>query len=67
MSWHLSPRGRQHLVLERDRIAKRWRIQRWTLCFQFFELGPVLRRDAHSGADAARRGLAGDANIAVAG
>jgi hypothetical protein len=40
MSWHLSPRGCQHLVLERDRIAKRWRIYRWTLCFQFSNWAP---------------------------
>jgi hypothetical protein len=45
MSWHLSPRGRQHLVLERDRIAKRWRIQRWTPVLPVFELGPELRHD----------------------
>ena len=29
MSEHLSKRGIQHLVLERDRIAERWRSERW--------------------------------------
>jgi putative flavoprotein involved in K+ transport len=36
MSWHLSRRGCEHLVLERARIAERWRTQRWdSLHFQF--------------------------------
>jgi putative flavoprotein involved in K+ transport len=29
MSAHLREKGRSHLVLERDRIAERWRTQRW--------------------------------------
>ena len=29
MSYHLSLRGRTHLVLERHRIAERWRSERW--------------------------------------
>lgn len=29
MSAHLQEKGRSHLVLERDRIAERWRTQRW--------------------------------------
>ncbi|MBH1974260.1 MAG: NAD(P)-binding domain-containing protein, partial [Rhodobacteraceae bacterium] len=29
MSAHLRDKGRSHLVLERDRIAERWRTQRW--------------------------------------
>jgi putative flavoprotein involved in K+ transport len=35
MSYHLSQRGREHLVLERARVAERWRSERWdSLCFQ---------------------------------
>lgn len=43
MSWHLSQRGCEHLVLERARIAERWRTQRWdSLCFQFPNWGLEL-------------------------
>jgi putative flavoprotein involved in K+ transport len=36
VSYHLSQRGREHLVLERARVAERWRTQRWdSLMFQF--------------------------------
>ena len=36
MSYHLSQLGREHLVLERGRIAERWRSERWdSLVFQF--------------------------------
>jgi putative flavoprotein involved in K+ transport len=36
MSYHLKQRGLAHLVLERARIAERWRSQRWDgLMFQF--------------------------------
>ena len=35
MSYHLSQRRREHLVLERRRIAERWRTERWdSLRFQ---------------------------------
>lgn len=35
LSWHLRARGREHLILERGRLAERWRAQRWdSLCFQ---------------------------------
>jgi putative flavoprotein involved in K+ transport len=35
MSYHLSRLGREHLVLERQRIAERWRSERWdSLMFQ---------------------------------
>jgi putative flavoprotein involved in K+ transport len=35
MSYHLSQLGREHLVLERRRIAERWRSERWdSLTFQ---------------------------------
>ena len=36
MSYHLSRLGCEHIVLERARIAERWRTQRWdSLMFQF--------------------------------
>ncbi|WP_454753772.1 NAD(P)-binding domain-containing protein [Cupriavidus necator] len=36
MSYHLGQRGREHLVLERARVAERWRSERWdSLHFQF--------------------------------
>ncbi len=36
MSYHLSQRGRNHIVLERGRVAERWRSERWdSLMFQF--------------------------------
>jgi putative flavoprotein involved in K+ transport len=35
MSHHLSQRGREHIVLERKRVAERWRSERWdSLRFQ---------------------------------
>ena len=35
MSYHLARLGREHLVLERNRIAERWRSERWeSLVFQ---------------------------------
>jgi putative flavoprotein involved in K+ transport len=43
MSWHLSQRRCEHLVLERARIAERWRTQRWdSLYFQFPNWGLEL-------------------------
>lgn len=36
MSYHLKQLGREHVVLERARIAERWRTERWdSLMFQF--------------------------------
>src|SRR5512139_2755032 len=36
MSHHLAQRGREHVLLERARIAERWRSERWdSLYFQF--------------------------------
>ncbi len=36
MSWTLGERGIDHVVLERDRVAERWRTSRWdSLMFQF--------------------------------
>ena len=36
MSYSLSQLGREHLILERGRVVKRWRSERWdSFCFQF--------------------------------
>ena len=36
MSYHLSQRGREHIILERRRIAERWRTERWSQrCWNF--------------------------------
>lgn len=43
LSWHLSQRGCEHLVVERARIAERWHSQRWdSLYFQFPNWGIEL-------------------------
>ena len=36
MSYYLSQLGREHVILERSRVAERWRSERWdSFCFQF--------------------------------
>jgi putative flavoprotein involved in K+ transport len=36
MSYYLGQLGREHIVLERGRVAERWRTERWdSLAFQF--------------------------------
>ena len=36
MSYHLQQRGREHIVLERQRVAERWHGEPWhSLRFQF--------------------------------
>src|SRR4030095_3689777 len=36
MSYHLREQSREHLILERRRVAQRWRSERWdSLYFQF--------------------------------
>ena len=36
MSYYLNQLGREHLILERGRVAERWRSERWdSFCFQF--------------------------------
>src|SRR5262249_47542632 len=36
MSYHLRERGREHVVLERKRVAERWHTERWnSLRYQF--------------------------------
>jgi putative flavoprotein involved in K+ transport len=52
MSHHLQQRGREHLVLERGRIAERWRSERWdSLHFQFPNWMMRLPGYAYHGAD----------------
>ena len=36
MSYYLGQFGREHIILERGRVAERWRTERWdSLAFQF--------------------------------
>jgi putative flavoprotein involved in K+ transport len=36
MSYYLAKLGREHVVLDRGRVAERWRSERWdSLAFQF--------------------------------
>ena len=52
MSYHLKQLGREHLVLERARVADRWRTQRWdSLMFQFPNWSIALPGHAYSGND----------------
>jgi cation diffusion facilitator CzcD-associated flavoprotein CzcO len=40
MSYCLSQLGREHVILERQRVAERWRSERWdSLTFQSMPLG----------------------------
>lgn len=50
MSYHLRRLGREHLVIERGRIAERWRSERWdSLMFQFPNWMLRLPGHAYSG------------------
>lgn len=52
MSWHLRERGCDHVVLERARVAQRWRSERWdSLRFQFPNWMIRLPGRAYNGAD----------------
>ncbi|MBR0646776.1 NAD(P)-binding domain-containing protein [Plastoroseomonas hellenica] len=52
MSHHLQQRGCEHLILERGRIAERWRSERWdSLHFQFPNWMMRLPGHAYQGAD----------------
>jgi len=52
MSYYLSQRDREHIVLERARIAERWRTQRWdSLMFQFPNWSMELPGRPYTGAD----------------
>ena len=50
MSYHLAQRGREHVVLERARVAERWRSERWdSLRFQFPNWSLALPGQAYAG------------------
>lgn len=52
MSYCLSQRGREHIVLERARVAERWRTQRWdSLMFQFPNWSIGLPGRSYAGPD----------------
>ncbi|MBR0670798.1 flavin-containing monooxygenase [Neoroseomonas soli] len=52
MSHHLAQRGREHVLLERARIAERWRSERWdSLYFQFPNRMMRLPGHAYAGDD----------------
>ncbi len=52
MSYHLRERGREHIVLERKRIAERWHSERWdSLFFQFPNWALRLPGFAYKGDD----------------
>jgi putative flavoprotein involved in K+ transport len=52
MSAVLSDRGREHVVLERSRVAERWRSERWdSLRFQFPNWSIAMPGYRYSGAD----------------
>lgn len=52
LSYHLRALGREHLILERARVAERWRSERWdSLTFQFPRWSITLPGFAHRGAD----------------
>ena len=52
LSHHLRARGREHLILERARVAERWRSERWdSLTFQFPRWSITLPGLVHEGGD----------------
>ena len=52
MSYHLRERGREHILLERHRVAERWRTERWdSLRFQLPNRWLTLPGKPYRGAD----------------
>ncbi len=52
MSYHLRQRGREHIILERRRVAERWRTERWdSLRFQLPNRWLELPGKAYGGPD----------------
>ena len=52
MSYYLDQRGLEHVILERRRVAERWRSERWdSLCFQAPNWNVRLPGFAHQAAD----------------
>jgi putative flavoprotein involved in K+ transport len=53
MSYHLRQRGREHVILERRRVAERWRTERWnSLHFQLPNRWLELPGKSYDGPDA---------------
>ena len=52
MSWHLRQRGREHLLIEREKLGGRWHSERWdSLHFQFPNWALSLPGHAYAGTD----------------
>lgn len=52
LSYHLRALGREHVILERGRVAERWRSERWdSLTFQFPSWSIALPGHAYRGSD----------------
>jgi len=52
MSYHLRQRGREHIILERHRVAERWRTERWdSLRFQLPNSWLELPGKSYAGSD----------------
>jgi putative flavoprotein involved in K+ transport len=52
MSYHLRQRGREHIILERRRVAERWRTERWdSLRFQLPNSWLGLPGKSYAGSD----------------
>lgn len=52
LSYHLRALGREHVILERGRVAERWRSERWdSLTFQFPSWSIELPGHAYRGGD----------------
>src|SRR5215510_6782336 len=52
MSYHLRQRGREHVILERRRVAERWRTERWdSLRFQLPNRWLELPGKSYAGTD----------------
>lgn len=52
LSYHLRALGREHVILERGRVAERWRSERWdSLTFQFPSWSIELPGHAYRGSD----------------
>ncbi|QOZ47206.1 FAD-dependent oxidoreductase [Bradyrhizobium sp. CCBAU 53340] len=63
MSYHLTQRGRSHVVLERGRVAERWQSERWdSLAFQF--PNAMLRLPGHAYSGNAPDGFMGRDGVA---
>ena len=63
MSYHLTERGRPHVVLERGRVAERWQSERWdSLVFQF--PNTMLRLPGHAYSGNAPDGFMGREGVA---